>query len=759
MPFKHQKARSKSYACHFRYFLTATLASVFVFSWSMTALAQLPVQLPQQPQEESAAPKWQPPDLVELPAEWWDEFDTISADVARQRFDMFLTAVEQRIDGLDAESLVAAQNARGNLENLIDLLQVAKQADAEIEFEPVLTQETYDLDALLALQSQLRDAENERAQLSLQIAQTERQQELLIQQRNNLLRQYQSTAKESPQRIIAGLRRVAARVEYELSLKRVENLEQELESIRDYQQRVTEQKEYALENLDGSGADLEDLAARVEAAYTRISDTSQNVAAVQKQLLNALSAESVKSSLELLRKQQLTRASVEASLAQLEAALIERQSSWYQFRAGELESSYDQDKAATDAQGLIEETLEQIDVWSAQSQSTLVSRPSDNSLNTIKNFELAQTVARETLESIEQIRAISDDLRLIQEVLTTELINSRSGLSKAWAKFKLTTASGWRAIKGAIDYELFSIGEVPVTPGGLFKAFLIILIAYAISRVIRHLLDHATGQAKFSNSPAIYTLGRLLHYIIMLIGVFAALGSIGMDFTNFALIAGALSVGIGFGLQAIVNNFVSGLILLFEGSLRIGDYIELDSGLAGVVKEINTRATIVNSNDGVDVVVPNSELVTTKLTNWTLRENMGRLRIPFGVAYGTDKELVKEAALEAANDMEFILLHDKGREPQVRLVNFGDSALEFELLAWVSRPGIRRPHRVRASFLWALETKLTEAGIEIPFPQRDVHIKRKARLLAKVKLESEDMDDDGESAGDAKPGEPKPAST
>jgi small-conductance mechanosensitive channel len=172
-----------------------------------------------------------------------------------------------------------------------------------------------------------------------------------------------------------------------------------------------------------------------------------------------------------------------------------------------------------------------------------------------------------------------------------------------------------------------------------------------------------------------------------------------------------------------VNNFVSGLILLFEGTLRVGDYIQLDSGLAGVVREINTRATVVNTNDSVDVVVPNSELVTTKLTNWTLRESVARMRIPFGVAYGSDKEEVKRVALEAAAETEFVLLHMPGREPQIRLMNFGDNALEFEMRLWVSRQGVRRPFRVQSSFLWALETRLREADIHIPFPQRDIHVR------------------------------------
>ncbi len=252
---------------------------------------------------------------------------------------------------------------------------------------------------------------------------------------------------------------------------------------------------------------------------------------------------------------------------------------------------------------------------------------------------------------------------------------------------------------------------------------LILGLALGISWFIRHLLARGIRKKPAAQSPAFYTLGRLTHYIVVIAGVFAALGSIGIDFTSFALIAGALSVGIGFGLQAIVSNFVSGLILLFEGTLRVGDFIELDSNLRGTVKEINTRATVINTNDNVDLVVPNSVLVTTQLTNWTLRESYARLRVSFGVAYGSDKELVKHAAIEAVKEVDCALTNMPGREPQIRLSGFGDNALEFTVLFWVSRQGVRRPGRTRASFLWALETLLHDNGIEIPFPQRDIHIK------------------------------------
>lgn len=685
------------------------------------AFAQLPLPQAQSSQETDES-TWQPPELVDLPLEWWTQFDVVSPVVGQSRFDRLLANISDRIRGLDAENLVAAQTGLSNLENLVRLLYVPDQSGDTSRFEPVLTQQEYTLDDVLAMQAQWRSLNKEFSQVNLQVSQTQRQLELLRQRRDSVLRQYQASARESPERILSGISRISARVEFQLNLKQVDGFNLRLKKIDEQMKLNREQQTYARAHLTMGETKLADVSTLLSDARANYTARTQNVAAVQKLLLDAMSAPTINQSLQLLRTQQLTRASAEATLAELTQELVRRKADWHRYRAGVLPGELDQTDSITQAQQLTQEALKQVEVWAAISQGALLSSPPGASLNEVKNFELARDVARDTVVLIERIQDTSDDLLLVQEILTTDTISSRSGLSKAWAKTKLSASSFFSSAGAVLDYKLFSIGDGQVTPGGLFKLLLIIVFAYAISWLIRHLLDRATGNQQFARSPAIYTLGRLLHYIIMLIGVFAALGSIGMDFTNFALIAGALSVGIGFGLQAIVNNFVSGLILLFEGSLRIGDYIELDSGLAGIVKEINTRATIVNSNDGVDVVVPNSELVTTKLTNWTLRESVGRLRFPFGVAYGSDKEVVRDAAMKAATETEFVLLNMKGREPQVRLVNFGDSALEFEMLAWVNRQGIRRPHRVRASFLWALETCLTEAGIEIPFPQRDVHI-------------------------------------
>ncbi|MGB5291137.1 MAG: mechanosensitive ion channel domain-containing protein, partial [Lysobacterales bacterium] len=563
--------------------------------------------------------------------------------------------------------------------------------------------------------------------LGLQIEQSDRKARLIQDRRDKVLREYDAIDSESPSRILAGLKRVSARIEYELARKNSENFEQTLKQIESQSRLLVEQQAFARDHLISSDATLADLQKAKDEADTNAAVSNQKVAALQPQLLNALSADNVNPSLELLRKQQLTRASTEAELAQLQVLLVTAKADWYQFRAGVLETGFDIQAETTQARRATEEALKQVSLWSSISQSTLITPSSDPSLNAVKNLEIAQSVARDTLALVSQIRSTSDDLLLIQEILRAEFISSQSGIRNTGARLKFAVVNAWDRLRDLSGFHLFNIGDTPVTPAGLFKMLFILSMALGISWLIRYLLTRGARKKNAAQSPAFYALGRILHYIIVMAGSFAALGSIGIDFTSFALIAGALSVGIGFGLQAIVSNFVSGLILLFEGTLRVGDFIELEGGSAGVgfrgvVKEINTRATVITTNDSVDLVVPNSVLVTTQLTNWTLRESYGRLRVLFGVAYGTDKELVKKVAIEAIGNVESALTHMPGREPQIRLTNFGDSSLEYTALFWVSRQGVRRPGRTRAEFLWELETLLNDNGIEIPFPQRDIHV-------------------------------------
>lgn len=666
---------------------------------------------------------WQPPEIAALTSEWWSLLYGNNNLLDSERVQRFLQFTLEQSQSLGGEDLVTAQSSIVNLKSLFELLAVAQSSKQETSFKPVPSLETYALGDLLRLRARSRELAKQKAEINLQVEQTESQFNLLQDRRDNLSRQYDDTEPGSPVRILVGINRVSARVEYELAVKRADNLRQRLKLVEQQIESIDQQQKYSRDHLVHTDQPLNAVADAARAAKAQVVSMTEKVAALQPQLLQVLSATRANPSLEILRKQQMTRAVAESQLSELQEALARSRANWYFFRAGDLDSDFDYQASLSEARRLSEDALNQADLWTSVSRATLIAAAPDTDLNTVKNIELAQSTARETLELVDQIRSASDDLLLTQDILSVEIIASQSGLSKGWARLGLVSARIWgRAVRLA-EFHLFDIGDTPVTPADITKMLLIMALALGISWLIRFLLRRGIGREKVTRQAAIYSVSRVLHYVIIMVGLFAAMGSIGIDFSSFALIAGALSVGIGFGLQAIVNNFVSGLILLFEGTMRVGDYIELDSGLRGTVREINTRATIVTTNDSIDVVVPNSELVTTKLTNWTLRESVGRMHIPFGVAYGSDKEEVKRVALEAAGDVEFALLHMPGREPQLRLCNFGDSALQFEMLLWVNRQGVRRPNRVKANYLWALETRLREAHIEIPFPQRDLHVR------------------------------------
>lgn len=674
--------------------------------------------------QDKSQENWTPPDVTALPQNWWSQFETHDAHVQQERAARFMLALRDRAKGLSGDDKATTDVSIANLESLAELLYITAQDPAEESFDPLPTQQTYSLSELLSLREFWRRLDKEVNTVTLQLEPASRQIELLQSRQDGLLRQYQALDSESPGRILTGIDQITARLEYELAVVRAEKLEARLAGVNEQSQLVTGQLDYALENLDPGEFSIKDVEDHAEKARTQVAQAGKRVTVLQAQLLDVISEDPVNASLELLRNQQLTGATAALELARIESKLATTVTYWHRLRIGVLDLGINFRADAANARDLTAQVLQQAEVWVTTSQSTLVSPSSSTSANARANNDIAQSEARKTLEIIERIRAASGELLLVQEILATELVASQSGLRRVWSSISLALAGAWDGFADITEFKLFSIGETPVTLGGIVKMVLIIALAWTLSWVVRYLIGHASaGGDQFTRSPAAYTLGRILHYVLITVGLFVAFTSIGFDFTSFALIAGALSVGIGFGLQAIVNNFVSGLILLLEGSLRIGDYIELDSGIAGSVKEINTRATVVNTNDNVDVVVPNSELVTSKLTNWTLRESVARMRVPFGVAYGSDKEQVREAALAAAAEVEFVLNNMPRRQPEVRLYNFGDSALEFEMMLWVSRAGVRRPHRIRCDFLWHLETRLREAGIEIPFPQRDLHLR------------------------------------
>lgn len=291
-------------------------------------------------------------------------------------------------------------------------------------------------------------------------------------------------------------------------------------------------------------------------------------------------------------------------------------------------------------------------------------------------------------------------------------------------------------IRSALETPLINFGHVSLTPAKLLLAILVLLIAFWVARLIERLITglSRSGHTTLSVSGT-YALSRILRYTVYVVGAVLAVQVLGIDMASLALFGGAVGIGIGLGLQSIFSNFVSGIIILLEKTLKVGDFVELQSGVTGRVSEINVRYTRITTNDSVDIVVPNSEFINGKLTNWTLKETYRRIHVPFGVAYGSDKNKVRAASLSAARAVKDTIM-EAGREPEVWLVGFGDSSLNFELVVWVGQEMAIAPSRTQAIYLWELETALRESGLEIPFPQRDLHIKSGSLTLAQAPNES-----------------------
>ena len=278
-------------------------------------------------------------------------------------------------------------------------------------------------------------------------------------------------------------------------------------------------------------------------------------------------------------------------------------------------------------------------------------------------------------------------------------------------------------LQALLGYRPLEFFGLEITVGGIIAAALALFAAWMLSALIRRSLKRYGSSRENVNRAALYTVSRVVHYVVLAIGALIALELAGIPISKLSLFAGALGVGLGFGLQAIFSNFVSGLILLFDRSLKVGDFVELESGIHGEVRDIKIRATRITTNDNIDILVPNSEFVSGRVTNWTLHDGSRRMRIPFGVGYGASKDLVKQAALEAAADVPFTIDLEGRRRPQVWLVEFGDSSLNFELVVWLTAEATKRPSAVKAAYLWALHTALQKHGIEIPFPQRDLNLR------------------------------------
>ena len=267
---------------------------------------------------------------------------------------------------------------------------------------------------------------------------------------------------------------------------------------------------------------------------------------------------------------------------------------------------------------------------------------------------------------------------------------------------------GWNAALPAIRLSILQI---------FLLVALLIAVFWISSRTKRFLFNQVLAESGLDRSLQ-YAISQVISNIVLVVGIFIVLENTGIHLAALTVFAGAVGVGVGFGLQNIASNFISGLVILAERPITIGDRVEV-AGIVGRVEQIRARSTVIVTSDNIAMIVPNSKFIDSPVTNWHYGDPRVRFRLPVGVAYGSDLNKVREALVAAAREHSATL---SDPEPAAYLEKFGDSTIDFELIAW-SQEMSYRPRRFRSDLNYLIYKHLTAAGIEIPYPQRDLHIR------------------------------------
>ena len=281
----------------------------------------------------------------------------------------------------------------------------------------------------------------------------------------------------------------------------------------------------------------------------------------------------------------------------------------------------------------------------------------------------------------------------------------------------------------------FSVGSISLTLGAIVQAALLLVVLWFLTKYASRLVRTTVLDRTQLDDGLKFSIQRVATYGFFALGTLMVLPILGLDLSGLAVFGGALGIGIGLGFQTIVKNFAAGLVLLFEHPIKVGDRVQLGD-LEGDIVNIGSRGTWVRTNDNIVMIVPNSEFVDGAVTNWTANDREIRLKLPFGVSYGSDPRHVRLVSLRVARAHDDVL---QNPEPDVRFLGFGDSSLDFELHIWTSAQ-LTTPRKIASDIYFALFAAFKREGIEIPFPQRDVHVRSDVSMLRREPPPPQDVD-------------------
>jgi len=289
----------------------------------------------------------------------------------------------------------------------------------------------------------------------------------------------------------------------------------------------------------------------------------------------------------------------------------------------------------------------------------------------------------------------------------------------------MTLDSFYQILRGFLNITLITVKGTPITPASIFTFLLIFFSFLFLAKLISRVLMRNVFPRFHLDEGVQYNFSRAIRYLIAITGALVAFQFVGIDLGGLAVIFGLLSVGIGFGLQNVTSNFVSGIILLFERPIAVGDRITVGE-TEGDVMAINMRSTMIRSIDNIAIIVPNTEFISGRVTNWSHGDKKVRLNIDVGVSYTSDLDTVLRSLLEVARESDKVL---KSPPPLVHFMGFGDSSWNMRLRCWIANP--KEHCQITSDINCTIVRKFRENGVEIPFPQRDLHVRSSIPMMVK----------------------------
>lgn len=681
-----------------------TTKSVLIALFCVSGLASLPL-----------------PDSQALRVDWWESFSNDPSS-----FEKKSQALEEHlVKTISDEPLEQSEKAKRRVEKVLRNLKAWNRANSE-RAEPLPPARTiskqYSISSIVDLHKEVRKLEQNYSNGLRQIEDQKQQLDAATERINSLTVSYQAIPQRSEEKILEGLQLMGLRISLALAK---EGLRIEQESNRKHQEllyRRQEEEKLALQRVEIASEELFELEKSERKAHANWQKALQSLKEAKTNAVLSISFDPQTDSA------KLSNFSINEALIATSIREAKEKETWIDAALRLATGRFFQDGTfdklqLKEWQNIILEHQRNSTNWKDEVELDLQKTqeiPTTSETDIIKTEVYTQT--RKNLANIQKLISHTDSTQFLFNFLTKQIALKQGIFSNWFIQTSDWTKDQFSNSLRMLNKVLFTIGNTPVTIFSIFRLVFIILLTIWISRGAILALTRIATKRKGIRKSVLYRINRLIQYTIITIGLLIALSSIGFDFSNFVLIASALGVGLGFGLQSIFNNFISGIIILFESQLRVGDFIELESGIRGEVKEINVRSTYVETNNGINIIIPNSEFINYKVINWTLKKPHRRIRVRFTVGYEADKDHVSELVIEAAKKVPSTLKTEGTPEPKVYIEKLGENGIEFVLSVWIDERATRRNFSTTANYLWAIHDALRSEGITLPYPHRMVYM-------------------------------------